>query len=77
MIPQDQLKYLKPLPDMVKRTAMVKRKSGKGMVYKKTKLTRRARQWASFIERIGVNAKYPSGTRSYGLLPMSERTKKK
>ena len=77
MIPQDQLKYLKPLPDMVKRDALVKRKAGKGMVYKKTKLTRRARQWALWIARIGVTIKEPQGVRSYGLQKMKDRKKKK
>lgn len=74
MIPQEQLKFLKPLPDMVKRAAMIRKKGIP--FYKKTKLTRRARQWASFPETAGVSNVYPQGTKSYGLLPMNERAKK-
>jgi hypothetical protein len=74
MIPQEQLKYLTPLPDMVKRARMVH--GHRTVSYKKGRLTKRARQWAAFVEKVGISNKYPQGTKSYGLLPMNERTRK-
>jgi len=73
MIPKEQLSKLKTLPDQLKRERMVNSK--RSVSYRKGRLTHRARQWASYIEKIGVSPKYPQGERSYGNLPMKERKK--
>ena len=71
MIPKTQLEFLKPLPDQVKRQQMVKSKRSPS--FRKGRLSHRARQWALYINKIGIIPKEPKGVRSYGNLQMSER----
>jgi hypothetical protein len=71
VIPQSQLADLRPLHEQIIRERMVKSK--RTISFKKGRLTKRARQWASYIERIGISPKYPQGEKSYGNKPMSER----
>ena len=75
MIPSSQLLKLEPLPDQVKRERQVKSK--RTLSYKKGRLTKRARQWACYISRIGIIPKYPKGKKSYGNQPLKNNPRKR
>ena len=74
LIPKSQLEFLKPLPDQVKRERQVKSK--RKTSFKKGRLTKRARQWALWIQSIRYpSVSEPKGQRWKGNKPMKEREK--
>lgn len=70
MIPLTQLETLKPIQDQINRINQVKSK--RTLPVKRHWLTKRARQWCSYISTV-KDPKYPKGQKSYGNKPMSER----
>lgn len=65
MIPSSQLVELKPLHDQVIRERMVKSK--RTIPFRKGRLTKRARQWALWIQSIRYTSiSEPKGKKSYG-----------
>jgi hypothetical protein len=74
MIPKQQLEILKPLPDQLKRQRMVKSK--RSISVRKGRLTKRARQWALWIQSLRYQSiSEPKGVRWKGNKPMKERKK--
>ena len=72
MIPKSQLEFLKPLPDQLIREKMVKSK--RKISFRKGRLTKRARQYARWIQAIRYQSvSEPKGQRWKGLKPMKER----
>jgi len=74
MVPKSVLATLKPLPDQVDRSMMVKQK--RTIPFKKGRLTKRARQWALWIDSIRYkSSSEPKGVKWKGNKPMKERKK--
>ena len=74
MIPHSRLEFLVPLPDQLKRERQVKSKRTSS--FRKGRLTKRGRQWACYISRIGIIPKYPKGKKSYGNQPLKNNPRK-
>ena len=74
MIPKTQLESIKPIRDQLQRIAQVKSK--RKISFKKGRLSKRARQWALWIDSVRYKtSSEPKGKKWMGNKPMSERKK--